>query len=515
MSAVEAIDLAAATAQHDAELATRYGDAVPDYKAPGSDEHMRAVQSLAEWIADRRRWDADEHPELLPLAVGFLPVELEPAELVTDPDQPARVQFRTALGLRPVSEHLAARLGIDVDNVSARHDQHRDCRHPHCLPCEERHGGGLDGVDATSAELIRGELRTLVQLRLYRWLASGRHVQLDVRAPVEAETTNPWATLDELAAQEPPAMLVDGLLPSSAIGYLIGRDGTGKTFAALDLALSLLTGQAFHGRNTAANTGVLFVAAEGAASFPQRIAAWELHHRRPLTTDEREALTIRTAAVDLFADGPDVAELIERCEAEAPSLVVFDTLRRCAGAADQNSAADMGRITDVLERVKRASGGTVLVIAHTGKSDEDTRGSSAIEDDADFVLHMKSDGRTSRLMVTKQKDGSTDTDLTLYPRKVAGSLVLADEADPLLATVWSSSDPMSRVLGAVRELAPLGPATQSQIVSQADGLAQSTASRALADLVKAGQVVRVGPAGRGARYGLPAGGLDGAVDEVI
>ncbi|MCW2811539.1 MAG: hypothetical protein JWP61_1997, partial [Friedmanniella sp.] len=112
--------------------------------------------------------------------------------------------------------------------------------------------------------------------------------------------------------------------------------------------------------------------------------------------------------------------------------------------------------------------------------------------------------RTSRLKVTKQKDGESGVELTFHPTKVLDSLVLADQPDPLQAVAWSSSDPENKVIGALRALGPLGPATQSDIVRQAENTPQPAISRALAALVKAGQVVRVGPAGRGARYELPA-----------
>lgn len=504
----------------DAALARQYptGD-VPAYKSPTSPEYAHMIDFELQQLAIEERW-ADFVPPL-PLADGFHPIDDEPAQLTTTPakdGEPARTLVRTALGNVAADFRILARLLVDVENVGARHEQHRDCRHPHCIPCELRRRAdlaGLDEVDDAGRELIELDVRRLVYGRTYRWLASGRAGALDVRPPAPVDTsTTPWATLDELAAVEPAPWLVDGLLPAAGLGYLIGRDGTGKTFAALDLALASLTGQPFHGRETSADGGVLFVAAEGAASFPARIAAWETHHRRALTSGERRALTIRTAAVNLFADGPDVAELIARCEAEAPSLVVFDTLRRCAGAADQNSAADMGVVTDVLERVKRASGGVVLVIAHTGKGDDDARGSSSIEDDADFVLHLKAKERTARLEVTKQKDGETGAVLALHPTRVAGSLVLADQPDPVMAVSWSSSDPRVRVTAALRELAPMGPATQSQVIAQAEGLAQSAASRALGELIEARQVRRIGTPGRGARYELATEALDGAVDEV-
>jgi DNA-binding IclR family transcriptional regulator len=52
------------------------------------------------------------------------------------------------------------------------------------------------------------------------------------------------------------------------------------------------------------------------------------------------------------------------------------------------------------------------------------------------------------------------------------------------------------------------------VIAQAEGLAQSAASRALGELIEAGHVRRIGTPGRGARYELATEALDEAVDEV-
>ena len=76
-------------------------------------------------------------------------------------------------------------------------------------------------------------------------------------------------------------MLVDELVPQGCVGYITGREGTCKTFLALDLAMHLIAGKrAWNGREvTPSGLGrVLFVAGEGARSFPKRIDAWLEHH---------------------------------------------------------------------------------------------------------------------------------------------------------------------------------------------------------------------------------------------
>src|SRR3954464_3207910 len=67
------------------------------------------------------------------------------------------------------------------------------------------------------------------------------------------------------------AWLIRDLIPETGKGLLSGQWGTGKTFGALDLSASVMTGQLFAGRRVVRQGGVLFVAAEGAYEIPIRL----------------------------------------------------------------------------------------------------------------------------------------------------------------------------------------------------------------------------------------------------
>lgn len=364
--------------------------------------------------------------------------------------------LRNGLGMK-ADTRVERRLAPIVMDATSHHDLHGDHVHPWCLDCHVREAQSTvnDGDLNTahqSTEALLDDAHEDCEARVRWWLLADKAIPKHPTSMTPPEPPRQeWFNLAALAEMPDPEWLVDGLIPASGVGYIVGRDGVKKTFLALDLALSVVTGRDFHGRqmNDEAYSGAIFVAGEGASSFGARTAAWAAAQDYRWTPDDYNFFSVRAGGVNLYRGGDDYAGLLEKVRDQQPDLVVFDTLQRCAEGADQNSAADMAVVTARLDEVKRASGGTVLVIAHTDKGDNDARGSSSIEDDADFVIHVKDKDGVVEAKVTKQKDGETGTLLRLVPVQHAGSiaLVLADQTN--VAEVTSSS-PRLRILNALR-----------------------------------------------------------------
>lgn len=453
--------------RHAAHLAELYPDGdIPHYKDEDTSEYEREVVRQMELM----RTDIPDY--LLPLVGFHEPDDWQGCELqrttTVDYDAEGSAVFHTDW-LTAAGQHLGdegrrqvARLMPRADSLIAQangqHDRHEHDTgaHPWCEWCEVRFQRStyddqdLKWADRTDAE-IREEKREEIKARVLGLLIrdSGRVPTFSPRVLVEEG--NPWASLAELMDQEAPGFLFDGVIPEHGLGYLTGRDGTYKTFLALDLALHLVTDQGeWHGRELTDECGqqVVFVAGEGSHSFGRRISAWLTEHDVPLSDDLAERLRVRSGSVNLFTGGPAYDELLATVEQTKPALVIIDTLQTNSTGAESNSASDMGEVTARLQALKLASGGTVLVLAHTGKSDQDARGSSSIEDDADFVLHVKPTGTDLELKVTKQKDGDSGFVVPLKAVPAHGSVVLrqpteGDELD-------SSRSNRSRVLGAVK-----------------------------------------------------------------
>ncbi len=337
------------------------------------------------------------------------------------------------------------------------------------------------GADAFTAAVAEEAQRIRVREAARRQVAAEK-----VRpADFDAEYLD-GAALDHLPTPDP---LIDGVLNRHSYAILRGRDGTYKTFTALDWSLCLATGKPWQGR-TVERVKVLYVAGEGAYGMASRRRAWRQAWR---TEDEPGWFTVRRSAVNLFTGGPALDHLVEYIRAGGYSLVVIDTLRRASGGADGNGT-DMGVVVDNLERIKRATlDGSVLALTHTDKGDNDSRGFSGIEDDADIVWHAKrdDDGRL-RLECTKAKDGPDGAVITLTGRPVLESLILEAAAAPSVDELFDTD---RHVLETLAETFAVTGATVTQLEA-VTGMSPSTIYKARGRLQSDGRIVLV-PRGGG------------------
>src|SRR5687768_8990587 len=89
----------------------------------------------------------------------------------------------------------------------------------------------------------------------------------------EGEARFRLLTLEQFQRLPPPTWLIDGVLPASGEVMVYGAPGEGKSFLALDWALSVATGKDWQGRRVRAGP-VIYVVAEGAAGLIRRTVAW-------------------------------------------------------------------------------------------------------------------------------------------------------------------------------------------------------------------------------------------------
>lgn len=296
-----------------------------------------------------------------------------------------------------------------------------------------------------------------------------------------------------------PDPLIEKVLPRHAYAILRGRDQSLKSFVAIDWACCLATGKPWQGHHTEP-TRVLYIAGEGAHGLAARIAAWEYAWGRNVLP---EMLTIRRAALNMHQPGPAFDHLLAHVTTGGYGLVIVDTLRRVSGAADGNSS-EMGLVIDNLDRIKQATaGGSVLVVAHTGKSEgSDTRGFSGIEDDADVVWAAKRDEMFLTLELTKMKDGPDGRSIHLEATRTLTSLTLSGIDGPAQV---NTTETQIKILDTIRDLFPDG-VTGSELLATS-GLAKATFYRGVKDLLAAGHLVNTGDKRR-KFYELPALTID-------
>ena len=229
---------------------------------------------------------------------------------------------------------------------------------------------------------------------------------------------------------------------------------------------------------------VLYVAGEGARGIAGRKRAWATD--RSVHVDAKW-FVVRRSSVNLFRAGLDFEHLLAYVAREQFDLVIFDTLRRMSGGANGNDS-DMGVVVDNIDRVRRAlnHGGSVIAVAHSDKGDNDARGYSGIEDDADVVFRTKREKNLEQVALNcaKMKDAPDDISFLLGLRRVGSSVVLGSLEDPGGALFRDVQIPSDRAVMAVmtNQFAQTGASVAD--LTEATGLSQTTVYQARKRLLR-------------------------------
>ncbi len=258
----------------------------------------------------------------------------------------------------------------------------------------------LPEVSPPNSEVFNGyfeELNALYEVHLKGGPAGVKHVlrRLGTQPSKLAELLDelakgrsvPLYHADELDLLPPLTWLVPGQIPAGGLTVMYGPSGGGKTFAALDYALTL-----------AQSTAVVYLAAEGESGFADRKNAWCKHNGKG-----SGQLHFYLEAVHLISP-ENVDVFIDSILPLKPSLVVVDTLARCMLGGDENSARDMGQFIDACDIIRKRTHAAVMVVHHTGKNGSSERGSSALRGACDSMIELVNEDDIINLSCSKSKD---------------------------------------------------------------------------------------------------------------
>lgn len=329
-------------------------------------------------------------------------------------------------------------------------------------------------------------------------------------------------SLAELATLPRLRWLVDGLLPAGSLCTLTASSGVGKTFAALDVALSIATdaGEVW-GKEVKTPGSVAYVSTEGNAGMFQRVNAWATHHGRQLPPAGRFAMLLEGVTPTEDDQAERLVRNILGALDEPPKLLVLDTLARCFGG-EESSNSDMMAFVRSCDRIGKALGGcSVLVLHHTGWGGSEgsggnrERGAKAIRDAADMAVYLDhTDGkRAVRVTCSKAKDAEPFEPFELRPEVVplGADPETGDPVSSLVLTTGDTAGMKFRLLTAARKdaLCSIVRQADGQTFTRADalrwgGLSNGATSKALDAFVSAGLLVEEGE-GRAKRYALHPG----------
>jgi hypothetical protein len=235
--------------------------------------------------------------------------------------------------------------------------------------------------------------------------------------PTAADLLAGWS-FDGDAPPEPHPMLIKGLVTLDGIVFAGGQSGAGKTFVAIDAAVSVASGEPFFGHKVTERVGVAIFAAEGASTIANRVTVARNHKAHG------EILPITwLGAVPNLADPKEAKAMVNRLRAVDArfrashgvrlGMVICDTLAASFNLDDENNNSEAAKTIRAMKVMSDALRVVVVPVHHFGKAiDTGLRGASGWRAGCDAVLSVLADRdqttgkcRNRRLALTKSRVG--------------------------------------------------------------------------------------------------------------
>jgi hypothetical protein len=183
-----------------------------------------------------------------------------------------------------------------------------------------------------------------------------------------------------VAAAGEPRWLIQGLWPADAYGVLAAQEKAGKTWAALDLAVSVATGRPWLDHFPCPSPGpvLVFLGEGGERATVRRIQA--IAAAKGVDPDQladQLRLCFRVPRLATPGAGSELAAIQAELEAHPAALVVLDPLYLAAAGASGSNLYDMGAVLQAIQGVCQHAGCALLVVTHWNKTG-DGRGADRI-----------------------------------------------------------------------------------------------------------------------------------------
>jgi len=297
--------------------------------------------------------------------------------------------------------------------------------------------------------------------------------------------------------------IVDALIPRGTLVLDAGRPKAGKSLMKIDMLASIALGETFLDRATR-QMGVLYVAAEDSFGIVRERVRARFGDVRDAPFHLLPADGSFDQSLRLDDDGTTLTRLSETIDALDVGIVVLDPMRELH-TAKENDADEMAMLLRPLRQLAHEKNVTIVLVHHRNKHGVDAatavRGSSAITGSVDVVLTLD---------VNNDEDGDLTPAQTVTLRaegrygpkqRIAARLGLG-----LRWEVTTAAPPDLSIPGRiVAFLTAKGDTFTADDIAYALNAKKGSAQNALAALVKAGKVARLGKGTKTAPfvYGLP------------
>lgn len=182
-----------------------------------------------------------------------------------------------------------------------------------------------------------------------------------------------WVWAEDFRIEQIPAPdeLVKGILHRGSKLVLGGASKAGKTWALLDLAISVATGSDWLGFSTTQGK-VLYLNLEIQAKFMQGRINSVREAKGLHAVPDLAIWNLRGNAADICKLSP---EIIKAAKAEGFALIVIDPIYKVSGDRVENSAEGVASLVNELERIAVQSDAAIVFGSHFSKGNQASKDS--------------------------------------------------------------------------------------------------------------------------------------------
>jgi hypothetical protein len=272
-------------------------------------------------------------------------------------------------------------------------------------------------------------------------------------------------SLEELANEPPPQMLIKDIFPEHGVAVLYGASGSMKSFLMITLAMHVALGLDL-GDQAVKQRPVLILLNEGQGGFSLRCEAW-LKNNGGLGPDNLRVAKMTPNLTHAKANDAFI-KLAEEIDFR-PGLIFIDSFSKATFGGDDNSTSDMASAMGAADQLAAHFEALVVVVDHVGKNEKKgVRGAYAKQANADMVGWVtKFDNRVT-LKTTKQKEAEGDLEF-VFRAKMIG-MPIPDDPHHKVPALILDTDPAEGLVAAfshpdfiVRKLEAEGHMTRKQL----------------------------------------------------
>lgn len=230
---------------------------------------------------------------------------------------------------------------------------------------------------------------------LHAWLRGNPHTDKESE-PSKSLSDYFLSAKDFVAMSIPPQQyIVDNWLPVGGLISVFAARGVGKTWFALELALSVAKGKDFFDWPITKPRKVLYIDGEMSQSMLQErirnLSNGEVPENLfilPVSLLRRDKMNLNIHQTKTQQEINEILDAYKE-QGKQPDLIILDNLSALGRGIDDNNNSDQENFLDWLLEL-RSLGYSVLTIDHEGKSsDKGSRGASRKEDFLDTVIRLK------------------------------------------------------------------------------------------------------------------------------